>query len=76
MSLAPSRRPSATRLVGYAGMLALPLLAGCYYPDTYYSDNGYGYPGYGSAYPYPYPYGYGYAYGYGYPGYGFGYGCD
>jgi len=72
-------RPMTARLAGLAGMLALPLLAGCVYDDGYYSpppsygyDYGddYGYGGYGS---------YGYGYGYGYGHYGnpcWPYGCD
>jgi hypothetical protein len=66
MSLAPSRRRTAARLSAFAGLLALPLLAGCYAQDPYYADSGYGYPNYGYGYP---------AYGYGYGYYGYGYGC-
>lgn len=60
-------RLTTVRLAGLAGLLALPLLAGCAYDDGYY----------------PPPSGYGYGYGsYGYGGYGYygnpcwPYGCD
>jgi len=81
MSLVQLFRPTKVRLAGVAGMLALPLLAGCAYEGGYYgSSDNYGY-NYGDDYGYD---GYGYGYGYGYGGYGYGgygypcwpYGCD
>ena len=62
MSFSKSLRPTAARLAGLAGLLALPLLAGCVYDDGYYGPSS--------------SYGYGYDYGpdYGYGGYGYGYG--
>lgn len=63
MSLVQSVRPTAARLVRLAGMLALPLLAGCAYDDGYYGpSSSYGY-GYDNGYDYGYG-GYGYSYGY------------
>jgi len=60
MSFVHLLRPTAARLAGLAGMLALPLLASCAYDDGYYGPS----------------YGYGYDYGpdYGYGGYGYSYG--
>ena len=78
MSFAQSLRPRLVRLSGLAGILGLPLLAGCAYQDGYYDPS----PGYGYDYGYG-GYGYGgYGYGgYGYGGYGYGspcwpYGCN
>jgi hypothetical protein len=74
MSLA-QLRPTTARLAGLAGMLALPLLAGCVYDDGYYSPP----PNYGYGYGDNYGYGYGGGYGYGYGYYGnpcWPYGCD
>lgn len=75
MSFAKSLRPKAARLAGLAGLLALPLLAGCAYDDGYYGpSSSYGYGYYGPDYGYG-GYGYGYSYGY----YGnpcWPYGCD
>jgi len=76
MSIVQRFRPRNVRYSVLAGMLALPLLAGCAYEGDYYGssyDNGYGYD-YGNDYGYGgYDYGYG-GYGYGYGGYGYGYG--
>jgi hypothetical protein len=69
MSLAQSLRPTLTRLAALAGILGLPLLAGCAYEDGYYDPS----PGYGPGYGYDYGYG-GYGYDYGYGGYGYNYG--
>jgi hypothetical protein len=66
MSFSKSLRPTAARLAGLAGLLALPLLAGCVYDDGYYGpSSSYGYGYYGPDYGYG---GYGYGSGYGYYG--------
>jgi hypothetical protein len=75
MSLVQLLRPTTARLAGLAGMLALPLLAGCVYDDGYYNQP----PNYGYDYGNNYGYGYGGGYGYGYGYYGnpcWPYGCD
>lgn len=61
MSLDFLARPTAARLAGLAGMLALPLLAGCAYDNGYYEPS----YSYGSDYGPDYGYGgFGYSYGY------------
>src|SRR5262245_60532978 len=66
MSFSKSLRPKAAQLAGLAGLLALPLLAGCVYDDGYYGpSSSYGYGYYGPDYGYG---GYGYGSGYGYYG--------
>jgi hypothetical protein len=64
-----ARPAKLTRRLGFAALLILLPLAGCYYPGYYYAGGADG----GAYYARPYAYGYGYSQPYAYLGVPYGY---